>query len=276
MDDKIIAIFAICSDFLMSIRHDEDPQIRMNDAEVMTTAIVAMLFFGGNFESARDLLQAPQYIPDMLSKSRFNRRLHRVKPLFLTLFALLGEHWKALNVDSIYLIDTFPVAACDNYRIARCRLYRGKRYRGYIASKKRYFYGLKIHLVVTQAGQPVEFFLTAGAESDVGCLELFDFDLPEGSEVYADRAYTDYVLEDVYQEAEIDFQPLRKKNSKRPYPPWQTHWIQLHRKRIETVGSLIEQRLPKHIHAVTAVGFELKVVLFILAYSIDCVFKVAT
>jgi hypothetical protein len=53
-------------------------------------------------------------------------------------------------------------------------------------------------LVVTQGGQPVEFFLTAGAERDVGCLELFDLDVPEESEVYADRAYTDYVQEDVY------------------------------------------------------------------------------
>lgn len=276
MDDKIIAIFAICSDFLMTIQHREDPQTQMNDAEVMTTAIVAVLFFGGNYESARDLLKSPTYIPDMLSKSRFNRRLHRVKPLFLTLFSLLGEYWKDLNVDSIYLIDTFPVAACDNYRIARAHLYRGERYRGYIASKKRYFYGLKIHLVVTQAGQPVEFFLTAGAESDVGCLELFDFDLPEGAEVYADRAYNDYLLEDIYQEADIDFQPLRKKNSKRPYPPWSTYWIHLHRKMVETAGSLIERLLPKHIHAVTAVGFELKVVLFILAHSFNCVFKVAT
>jgi len=33
---------------------------------------------------------------------------------------------------------------------------------------------------------------------------------------------------------------------------------------------LIERMLPKTIHAVTAEGFELKVFLFILAYSINC------
>lgn len=276
MDDKILAVFAICSDFLMAIRHYEDPQTRMNDAEVMTTALVAMLFFGGNYESARDMLGAPRYIPDMLSKSRFNRRLHRVKPLFLTLFALLGEQWKALNVDSIYLIDTFPIAACDNYRIRRCRLYQGEAYRGYIASKKRYFYGLKIHLMATKGGQPVELFLTPGADSDVECLDIFDFDVPSGSEIYADKIYNYYLIEDVLKEAGIDFLPLRKKNSKRKLPPWLVYWQSIHRKMIETAGSLIEQLLPKSIHAVTAVGFELKVVLFILAYSFTCAFKVAT
>jgi hypothetical protein len=276
MDDKIIAIYSICSDFLMAIHHYEDPQCQMNDAEVMTTAIVAALFFRGNFESARSELHKPSYIPKMLSRSRFNRRLHRVKPLFLMLFSMLGEHWKELNVDSIYLIDTFPIAACDNYRIRRCRLYQDEMYRGYIASKKRYFYGLKIHLVVTKDGQPVEFFLTPGADSDLGCLDLFDFDLPDGSEIYADRIYNDYQLEDTYHDAGLLFQPLRKKNSKRPHPPWLTYWIHRHRKMIETVGSLFEQLMPKHIHAVTAVGFELKVALLLLAHSFNCVFKVAT
>jgi hypothetical protein len=273
MDEQIVAIFVIVSDLLQAIGHREDQQCRLSDAEVMTTAIVAALFFGGNYELARRLLAEPQYMPAMLSKSRFNRRLHRLRPLFLRLFALLGEHWKEVNADSIYIIDTFPVAACDNYRIRRCRLYQGEDYRGYIASKKKYFYGLKIHLLVTKEGQPVELFLTPGADSDVACLDLFDFDLPDGSEVYADRIYNDYLLEDVINETgTIRFVPLRKKNSKRPHPPWLHYWISRHRKQIETAGSLLERRLPKHIHAVTAVGFELKVVLFVLALSLDFLF----
>jgi hypothetical protein len=39
---------------------------------------------------------------------------------------------------------------------------------------------------------------------------------------------------------------------------------------IETVGSLIEQIWPKSIHAVTSQGFELKVALFVVAYSLSC------
>lgn len=276
MDDKIVAIYTIMSDFLMAMHHDEDPQCQMSDAEVMTTAMVAALFFGGNYESARSLLAEPHYIPNMLSKSRFNRRLQRVKSHFLTLFALLGEQWKGLNADSIYSIDTFPIAVCDNYRIRRCHLYQGEAYRGFVASKKRYFYGLKIHLLITKEGQPVEFFLTPGAVSDVEGLDLFDFDLPVGSEVYADRIYNNYILEDVFQAAGIAFKPLRKKNLKRQWPPWEAYWIALHRKMVETAGSLIERLLPKSIHAVTSTGFELKVTLFILAMSFGHLFKVAT
>lgn len=101
----------------------------------------------------------------MLSPSRFNRRLHRVKELFLTLFAFLGEHWKDLNSESVYIIDSFPIASCDNIRIKRSRRYQGEDYRGYIASKRRYFYGVRLHLVVTATGEPVECFLTPGEVS---------------------------------------------------------------------------------------------------------------
>jgi hypothetical protein len=42
-----------------------------------------------------------------------------------------------------------------------------------------------------------------------------------------------------------------------------------YRKMIETTGSLIERLLPKHIHAVTPRGFEIKVALFALAASFN-------
>lgn len=277
MDDQIIAIYTLVSDFLITMGHKDDPQCKMSDAEVMTTSIVASLYFGGNFESARSLLRDPKYIPSMLSKSRLNRRVHKIKPKFLQFFSLIGRYWVDENEESMYAIDTFPIAVCDNYRIYRNKIYKGEEmYRGYTSSKKRYFYGLKLHLMVTKSGFPVEFFLTPGSESDVGCLELFDFDLPEGSEIYADKIYNDYVIEDVLEIAGLHFMPLRKKNSKRKRKPWETRWIHIHRKMIETTGSLLNKLFPKKIHAVTNVGFELKVCLFVLTLSIQSLIKVAT
>lgn len=268
MDTEIIAIYCVCDDLLKAMQHVEDRQCQMNDAEVMTTAIVAAYCFGGNIEWARAMLQQQGYIPTMLCRSRLNRRLHRVKPYFLTLFEHLAEHWKAQNSASLYVLDSFPVAACDQYRILRARLYQGRTYRGYTASKRRYFYGLKLHLVVTAAGQPVEFFLTPGSCADVTGLQWFDFDLPAGAEVYADKAYNDYRIEDELADLGIHLLPLRKKNSQRPHPPWVTAWISLHRKVVETAGSLMQRAMPKSIHAVTAAGFEMKVVLFVLGLSL--------
>jgi hypothetical protein len=159
MDTQIVAVFCLVDDILKASKHHEDEQCEMSDAEVMTTAIIAVLYFGGNYAQARRMLTSQGYVPRMLSKSRFSRRLHRIKPFFLTLFSVLAEYWKELNEESIYAIDTFPIPVCDNYRIRRAKLFQGEEFRGYIASKKCYFYGLKLHLIVTQAGQPVELML---------------------------------------------------------------------------------------------------------------------
>jgi Transposase DDE domain len=270
MDDKIITTFCLCDDLLKAIHHQEDCQCQMNDAEIMTTALIASLFFRGNHESARAMLRQNGYIPHMLSKSRFSRRLHRIKELFIILFDLLGNIWRTLNIDTVYVIDSLPVAVCDNIRIRRSKIYTKGDFRGYQASKKRYFYGLKIHLMVTQDGQPVECFLTPGGFGDVDALKYYAYELPNGAIIYADKAYNDYEIEDLLQAVDhIHLLPMRKKNSKRALSPSVTFVQSYHRKRVETAGSLIEQLLPKSIHAVTAQGFELKVALFVIASSLN-------
>jgi Transposase DDE domain len=271
MDDKIIATFCLCDDLLKAMQHQEDRQGQMNDAEIMTTAFVASLFFRGNHESARAMLKQNGYIPHMLSKSRFIRRLHRIKEIFLVFFDLLGKIWKTLNTDAIYVIDSLPIAVCDNIRIPRAKIYTDENFRGYQASKKRYFYGLKIHLMVTKDGQPVECFLTHGGFGDVDALKYYAYELPDGAVIYADKAYNDYEIEDLLHDADqISLIPMRKKNSKRALPPYISFVQSYYRKRVETAGSLIEQLLPKSIHAVTAQGFELKVALFVIAASLNC------
>jgi hypothetical protein len=189
---------------------------------------------------------------NMLSRSRFNRRLHNIADLFLTLFLRLGEIWKQLN-----------------YRICRSKIYQGEDWRGYIASKRRYFYGLRIHILVTEQGELVELFLEPGAFSNTSALGLYNFDLPKHSWVIGDKAYNDYTIEDVMREVGIELLPLRKKDSLRPVQPYMTYLQSSIRIIVETTGSLIERLLPKSIHAVTAKGFELKVALFVLACSIN-------
>jgi hypothetical protein len=79
-------------------------------------------------------------------------------------------------------------------------------------------------------------------------------------------------MEDLlYEAAHSELSPIRKERSKRTTPPYSMLVQHYYRKRVETASSLIERRLPKTIHAVTARGFELKVFLFVPAYSIACV-----
>lgn len=242
---------------------------------------MAAALFSGNIEKARSFLYEYGYMPAMISKGCFNRRLHAIEPTFWsTLFELLAECFKerpAANrgEQKMYAVDSLPVAVCDNIRIKHCRLYpveeHGARlFRGYIPSKRRYFYGLRVHLLVTAAGEPVEFSLAPASEADLAVFKEMDLELGEGSIICADKAYTDYAHEDFLQEVGVHLKAQRKKNSKRPMPPWEEFLGKPIRQYIETVFSGLSALFSRKIHAVTPRGFELKIVCSLVAFSVQC------
>lgn len=268
MEDFTIAIYCFLDDYLKIGRPKEGHMRKLTDAQIITTAIVAARFFGCNYVRARAYLREGHQF-DFPDKSNFNRHLHRLAPTISSLFFALGQSIKELNTDSRYLIDSFPVAVCKNIRINNCRLLGDKAYRGKNMSKREYFYGFKVQIIATSDGIPVEYFICAGSYHDITAFKSMDIDLPPDSELFADSAYTDYETEDYYKELEhIHLLAVRKSNSKRPDHPAMAYLKDMMRKRIETTFSEILAWFPLKIHAVTAQGFILKIVLFIFAFTI--------
>jgi hypothetical protein len=100
MDAHSVAVYCLCAGLLSAVGHRDDAQCHLTDAEIMTIALVAALFFGGNSALTCLFWRAQGYMPRMLSASRFNRRLHRIKDRFLTLFVVLADYWKTINHQS--------------------------------------------------------------------------------------------------------------------------------------------------------------------------------
>jgi len=273
MYDRTLAIYCFIDDLLKAMQHSEDSRCQLSDSEVVTTALVAMLFFGGNFESARSLLHSSGMMPRMLSRSRLSRRLSRLAALIEMVFHQLGLTIKELNLESRYSLDSFPVAVCDNIRIARCRLAQGAQFRGYLASKRRYFFGVRVQVIATIEGVPVEFSVLPGRLSDLEGLAELPLALPVGADVAADAAYTYYEWEDALAETDgVRLLVGRKGNSTRRDVPVVHDYKQWLRRRIETVFGEITKLFPKKIHATTLSGFVLKISLFLFAYQIDKAF----
>jgi hypothetical protein len=271
--DHTVALYCIVDDLLKAVGHRDDRRRAMTDAEVLTTALLAAHCFGGNAEHARRFLQETGLMPRMLSRSRLNRRLHAVAELAYTLFHQLGAALKELSVSTTYLLDSSPVAACDNIRIERARILRGAQWRGRSAAHRRYFYGVKVQVVTTGEGVPVEFAFLPGSANDVRGLGVLPLDLPEGSELFMDSGYTDYASEDAAAELDgVAFAVQRRRGSRRWDEPWRAYYKQLMRKRIETAFSQLTAMFPRHIHATSFRGFLLKVSWFVIAYALDKAF----
>lgn len=269
MLDQITTTYCLCDDLLKAQDHQDHSLSRMTDAEVMTTAITASHVFGGCIEQARAYMCEHALMPTMLSKSRLIRRIHRLADAFGHLFEALGEAFKQTASETTYVLDTMPVPALENARIPRARLYKDECFRGYQASKRRFFFGLKLHMVVDVHGRPVEAMLTPGSVSDVRGLYGLPLDLPQGSTLVGDKAYNDAQAEALLSEGGIELLPQRRSNMKQ-HERGIKLWLSCERKRVETAFSGIAALMPRSIHAVTPRGFEIKVFLFVLAYAISC------
>ncbi len=105
-----------------------------------------------------------------------------------------------------YLIDSFPVPVRrHNIRIKNSRIYQEEEYRGYNASKRVYFYGLKVHLPISESGIPAELFFSPGAYPDTSSLYDFTSPLPEGGCIHGDKAYNLCDIEDELKDRRIHF-----------------------------------------------------------------------
>lgn len=187
--------------------------------------------------------------------------------------AVLSQVFVANNSGDVYAVDSYPVAVCANCRIKRCALFRVTEHpklRGYQASRKQYFYGFKVHLLVTAAGEPVEFLLSEGSLHDLEGFKRLPLDLPPGATLFGDKAYKDAAEEILLQEAgQVRFLPLTRNNAKVPLPPCLVYLAHIGRQQVETAFSLIDRKMPRHIHAVSPRGFLLKLQAAVIASAFD-------
>jgi hypothetical protein len=269
MSEKVIAIYCFLADFFQETGIHRSHRYQVSNAVVLRAALMAAGYFYGNQAGARLYLRT-HYGLDLLDKSTFNGRLYRLETVLEALFYYLADFFKSLNISTAYVIDSFPLAVCDNIRIRPSRLVEAEHYPGKLASKPGYFYGFRVQLITTIEGLPVQYLIHPGAFVDVTALQTMQINRPENSQLYADSGYCDYEPEEYYAECErVYLQVQRRKNSKPPDKPWMNYLKKAIRQRIEQAFSQITRLFPKHIQAVTEKGGLLKITLFLLAYSLE-------
>jgi Transposase DDE domain len=149
-------------------------------------------------------------------------------------------------LESVYIIDSFPVPVCKNIGIPMARIIKGEEFRGYNASKREYFYGFKVHLISTGAGIPVEFLITLGSTHDNRAFQTMEVDLPENSHLYGDAAYLNGEMKSLLMEfGQIRLKAATKRNSIEKNTWAQELENKYFRKHVENIFSEITYKFPK-------------------------------
>lgn len=268
----LIAIYCLVDELLKAMGHKFDARAKISDSELITVAVVAALSYGGNWQKAFDFFISYHLILTTIHKSRISRRLRSLDSTIEKITHCIGDLFIDIATEKEFIADSAPLPVCDNIRIQRCKLLPGEDFRGYVASFRRYFYGLRMQLITTKQGVPVRAVFTEGAMADNTALELLPFDMSAESKVYMDAGYTDYHFEDsTKRKRAIELLVQRKKNAKRKRSREAELLIQRYRKRIECTISMIKAKMMRKIHAVTIETFILKARLFVLATQLQMI-----
>ncbi|MFF3129013.1 IS982 family transposase [Streptomyces sp. NPDC057908] len=139
---------------------------KLSDAELVTLAMMqAMLGFTSE---ARWLRHARSYLRHLFlylpKQPGYNKRLCKGAGLLRRISRLLATDTSVWS-DDVWIVGSTPVeCGCLRETVKRSDLAGWAEY-GYCASRSRFFWGLRLHLVCTLQGLPVAFALT-GAKAD--------------------------------------------------------------------------------------------------------------
>ena len=99
-----------------------------------------------------------------LSHSRFNRRAKMLLPLIRCIRQAWNQEVKVAG--EFLIIDSFPVPVCQPVRNYRVKIFRGIADIGYKATKKVYYYGFKVHAIVSDDGYLLDYTVTKASVHD--------------------------------------------------------------------------------------------------------------
>lgn len=143
----------------------------------------------------------------LLERSRFNRRSRQLIWLVQFIRKAMSE---MLPSDRLAIIDSFPLPLCQPVRNHRATIFKGLADIGYNASKHLWFYGFKVHMLVTLSGYILNYVVTPASVHDIKVV----YELLEGckqSVILGDLGYLSSELKkDLEQEGYHLWTPFRQ------------------------------------------------------------------
>lgn len=208
-EEKLIEVFITIDDFVnlfdqwlasraLAPTNQPTRQPELSSSEIMTILVYYHHSGYKNFQYYYQRLVQPQmrpYFPQLVTYQRFIDLLPRQVAMLHVLTKYLCLLAKRTGC---YFADSKKLPVCDNRRIDSHRVFKDIASRG--KSSTGWFYGLKLHLVINQLGQIMNFLITPASVSDNNETVLRRLLRGLTGKCYADKGYISKLFERFYQE----------------------------------------------------------------------------
>lgn len=202
-DNKITEIFYLVDDFCIEFdktiqKHTlgNKPKRKpiLSSSEVITLMIA---FHSGGFRNMKHfyLYYAQKHMAHLFPKTpSYNRFVELMRSVTLPMSIFLKTCCMGKGTGISY-IDSTPVRVCKNKRIKRNRVFKDIATLG--KSTMGYFFGFKLHLVINDKGELLNFVITQGNADDREPLKNQRFIQSLKGKLYADKGYLSSTLTQV-------------------------------------------------------------------------------
>lgn len=200
MKDKITDIFFYTDEFCKEYykvmegfqlveetgKQKRNKPCKLSDSEVIT---IMISFHLGNFRNLKHFYQ--NYIQDVLKSDfpktvSYNRFVELQQKALLPMVIFL-KMMRLGSCTGISFVDSTPIRVCDNKRIFNHKVFQGIATRG--KSTVGFFFGFKLHIVVSETGDILNFVITPGNVDDRAPLKEDNLLENVCGKLFADRGY---------------------------------------------------------------------------------------
>ena len=203
LESQITEIYCVVDEFMIEFQKSMDKfclgnkpkkRPRMSSSEVLTIQILFQLSSircFKHFYLRYVQVELKSFFPQTVSYNRFVE-LQKQTLLPLALFAktcCMGE------CTGISFIDSTPMRVCKNKRIFNHKVFDGIATRG--KSTMGYFYGFKLHIIVNERGQIIDFQITQANVDDRSPLKNGNLLKKIWGKLYGDKGYVSKALAEI-------------------------------------------------------------------------------
>lgn len=196
------------SRLLPNFNRKRNKSCTLSISEIMT---IIILFHFSHYRTFKDfyirclMLNYKKEFPKLVSYNRFiELEKIAIMPLYILLGSLMG------NRTGKYYIDSTKLQVCDNLRIRSHKVFKDIAKRG--KTSTGWFFGFKLHLIINNKGEIMNFKLTPGNTDDRAVVKK----MAQGLQgwLFGDKGYIKKELADELENQGLELITRGKKNMK--------------------------------------------------------------
>ena len=206
--------------------------------------------------------------PDMVDQSQFNRRSRALRLILNELRRYFADEL-AVQLASLYVLDTEPVPVVGYKRSKKNSDFLGSAEYGYCAGKKLHYWGYKCIMLVTAGGIPVAFELVPANTDERDAAEEVLHAANPGSIALGDKGFIDEERQENWKKCYgVTLYTYKRKNQHEQNPPVVQQLLSENRRQIETTFSSLDRVEGLEDHgAKTVLGLATRTIAKIAAYT---------